>query len=584
MRFFAAIVFVLAFWPTLLDYALSGGNAPTATTAYPTPTFTDACITRKATVQVSPTLVAPGHNSAKHSVYAFLVDSSISIPTAFRATPSLADAGHVAFAPKLAHGPQALWTSHLHRCQLTLAWLMEVVAVFYLDVLAFLGVLQVLLRKRALRPYRLTSQLVVQFKPTRVLVAWVEVPSVEGLLLLYSYITNSPESPDQWRALWIPRRKSTYYLSNGPTNRDMVLVQPNALDSALLSILLPSPVSYHPWAPQLAGMLLTTKADLVTTELAPQRESTAGRKLGPIRRPHFRSAITKFEGSSNQVASHAASQMFSPKRKCVPVDWVEVPSPEGVLILYAYATTPSDGPAKLTSNYFPRQPCTHYLSNRPANPDMNIEQLYIADSALLAMLLQSVSIHDPWAQQLAGIVLDISREVAEETGVIAATNSAVEVNMVPIHPCSSRLGTQDSTPAIDTTTTSVARVGPTSDTGLEAPVALATVEDTSDADALESTRVEATSTLLPTPLEPVSVRSRGNVQPQVLGSTSTTTLPGPTSPSPGTLPPFNYGPIGSPQFPAPHHPHATSVAYQHTPMVHHPYAHGTPVAYPHAPM
>ncbi|KAG8898548.1 hypothetical protein FRC01_010866, partial [Tulasnella sp. 417] len=352
MRFLAAIILVLAFGPTLLDYVLSSHAhlAPSPTPVYPTRTFTDACNTRQVTVEVSPTLVAPGHNSAKHSVYDLVVDSSISISTAFRDTPSLPGAGHVAFAPKLAHGSQALWTSHLHWYQCTLAWLIEIIVVFYLDVLAFLVVVQVLHWKRPLQPHRLISETVVQFKPTRVPVAWVEVPSVEGLLLLYSYITNSPKRPDQWRALWIPRRKSTYYLSNGPTNRDVVLVQPNALDLALLSILLPSPVSYHPWAPQLAGIQVLVMAS--------------------------EQAIRK-EYPSTEVISQLINRVFSPKRDRFSVDRIKIPSTEGVLILSALVTTSPHRPMEWTSQWFPSQPHTYYLLDRPAN----------LDSLLLGILL-----------------------------------------------------------------------------------------------------------------------------------------------------------------------------------------------------
>ncbi|KAG8919637.1 hypothetical protein FRC01_001191 [Tulasnella sp. 417] len=534
MRFLAALIIVLAFGPTLLDYALSGlaHIAPAPTPVYPTKTFTDACFTRKATVEVSPTLVAPGHNSAKHSVYAFLVDSSISIPTAFRATPSLADAGHVAFAPKLAHGPQAFWTSHRHRCQCTLAWLMEIVVVFYLDVLAFLVVVQVLLRKRALQPHRLTSELVVQFKPTRVPVAWVEVPSVEGLLLLYSYITNSPKRPDQWRALWIPRRKSTYYLSNGPSNRDVVLVQPNALDSALLSILLASPVSYHPWAPQLAGI----QVRLMASE---QLESTGGRELCSVRMPHFGSAIQRKEYPSTGVVSQVTSQAFSPDRDRFPVDRIKIPSTEGVLILSALVTTSPHRPTEWTSQWFTSQPHTYYLSDRPAN----------LDSLLLGILLQSISIHHPWAPQLAAVLLEIPGGVVEATDVTADTNS---VRPTPI-------SLAESVPGIE----------------VEDPVALALGE----ADSSDDYGVEGPPAPLPAASKSSLVYHSDDIGPprpplqerqtstsQVLLS-AVPTLPSLPPSGSGSLPPIPYNTFAHQEGPSAYHRDTNSSTHQHATII-----------------
>ncbi|KIO21385.1 hypothetical protein M407DRAFT_218271 [Tulasnella calospora MUT 4182] len=501
----------------------------------------------------------------------FFIHSTISILTASRVTPSFAGVGHVAFAPKPVHQLQTLWNGIRHWWRRESGRFMEEIVMISLDLCAFLAIGLALLRKRALQRCRLTSEPAVQLDPTRVPVAWIEIPSIEGLLFLYSFTSNSTESPDQWRGLWISRRKYTYYLSYGPVNRDEVLFQSNAADSALLGMLLRSLWSYHPWAPQLSEIHLATQDNFMTSEPTVQPQ---GLELRSIQRPHLRPAIERLGGFPTQVISEVVGEVVYPKREHDLVEhWIKIPSDEGILILYAHSTRSQDSPCEWTSQYFPCQPHTYYLSDRPAN----------LDSLLLGILLLSISIYHPWAPQLAGIILDIPGEVVEETDVIAATNSALEVEVITVPPTCSGPTTSDPTCVIDTLTIPVNRVKSSPEMGLEA---LGLLEDLGDPDGSDNNRVKGTATLLypalslsicngddttPPPSEPAF--------PQLEASHSQihrTTLPG------SSFPPYNYSTLAYQLGPTVYHPYTTSGAYQHIPAAYHSYT--TPLTYQPPPM
>ncbi|KAG9027035.1 hypothetical protein FS837_004398, partial [Tulasnella sp. UAMH 9824] len=615
MKLFAFIVLVLAYGPRLLCDVLSVPRSPAPTPVYPTKTFSDAFTARKATVQVPPTsVVVRDHNNVGESTALpitsfygkiFSTTSTVSILTAFQVPSTLASVRDVAFALKLSHQVQMLWNGVGHWLQRDLGQLIEQIVVFYVYMWAFVVAALVLRRKRALdRPY-VTTELAAHFKPTCAPLAWIEVRSVEGILLLFSYTTNSWENPDQWTGLWIPRRRYTHYLPNGPADRDADF---NAAVSGLLGILLQAVSSYHPWAPQLAeSLLLAGPTPLHASEPTVQPKSTAGGELCSRRRPHFRPAISRFGGPPAQVAS----KFFAPKREYALVDWIKISSEEGTIILYGYSTTSIGRATKWTSQYFPRHPHTYHLSNRPAN----------FDSLLLGMLPQSISIYQPGAQKLDGVLVDTAEEVVEEVVVIASTDSEPGVETDSLLQSDSRPNTPDLPSAIDIQPNSAHHAESNPNTVLEAALPLTPLEDTDHAGGVDNHRVQAssplTSTLLPLASRPFALNSsriyNGNhaaTQPsgyrfpepvasasQVHRSTFGPPV-GPSFSSPGTLPLFNYNtspyqrgetvyhPYTTPSTyqhgPTVHHPNTISFGYQHTPTPYHPYA--TPAGYQPRPM
>ncbi|KAG8964355.1 hypothetical protein FRC00_002664 [Tulasnella sp. 408] len=201
---------------------------------------TDAVIARKAKVQVPPTAVlVPDHNkvgvsdalpipsfygTASSIVFSlalprpspltalfvcvfqektFSIDPTISISTEPKVTSeaTVTSIVNVALAFKLAHRAQTLCNSILHWWKHGLGQVIDGIVVFYLHLGTLFAVGLALLRKRALQRPHSTPEPVVQFEGPRPPVAWIEIESLEGLLLLYSYTTNSPESCDKWKSM-----------------------------------------------------------------------------------------------------------------------------------------------------------------------------------------------------------------------------------------------------------------------------------------------------------------------------------------------------------------------------------------------
>ncbi|KAG8965094.1 hypothetical protein FRC00_011015 [Tulasnella sp. 408] len=428
-------------------------------------------------------------------------------------------------------------------------------------------------------PHRahLTSEQVVQLEDTRALVAWIQVPSFEGLLLLYSYTSNSQETAVQWKGLWIPRRKYTYYLPNGRANREVV---PDAA-ATLLSLLLQTVSTYHAWAPELAGTLLATQTRCLNAELTVQSQSTFGHTQRSVRRPHFRSSISRVGGSPTRIVNEVSSAVVTPQGQRVLVDWIKIPTDEGALILYGYSTISTGTPTEWTSQWFPRQPHSYYLSDRPAN----------FDSLLLDILLRSISIYHPWAPQLAEVLFNLPGGLFEETSIAAAIDSAIEVEVAAPLRHTSRPSTPDPSPAIDTPTTSMISADDSLDMEGEATGPL--LEDMGNTDRYSITRCEATSTLLPPSLQSVAVCREGYSfppssqsaysEPEV--STLSPTQPGSSFSSQASAPPSPSDSTGVYQhFPTVYHSYPALSTYHHAPMVYHPYPYGTPGMYQQTPM
>ncbi|KAG8964357.1 hypothetical protein FRC00_002666 [Tulasnella sp. 408] len=587
MKLFTVIVLLLAFGPSLLDLVLSGQNVPAPTPVFPTKTFTDAVIACKVTVEVQPTLLVRDHNKVEKSgalpipsFYGkfFSIDSTISILTESQVTSSLTSVGDVAFASKLVGHAQTLWNANIHWSQHVSSRMIDEIVVFSLYLWTFLAVGLTLLHMRAPHCAHLTSGQVVQLEDTRALVAWIQVPSFEGLLLLYSYTPNSPESAVQWKSLWIPRRKHTFYLSNGPASREVVH---NATDSTLLCLLLQTVSTYHPWAPELAGTLLATQGRCLNAEVAVRSQSTFDHKQRSFRRPHFRPSISRVGGTPTQIVNEVGSEVVNPEGQHVLVDWITIPSEEGALILYGYSTISIGKPTEWKSQWLPRQPHTYYLSDRPAN----------LDSLLLDILLRSISIYHPWAPHLADVLSNLPGGLSEETSIAAATDSAIEVEVVaPLHH-SSRPSTPDPSPANDAPTTSITSGDDSLDMEWEATGPL--LEDTGNAYRFDPTRGEATSTLLPPSLQSVSACNEGYSlppssqsaysEPEV--STWSTTLPGSSLSSQAGAPPSLSDNTASYQhFQTVYHSYPSLSTYHHPPMVCHPYPYGIPGMYQQTPM
>ncbi|KAG8964353.1 hypothetical protein FRC00_002662 [Tulasnella sp. 408] len=614
MKLLAVIILVLAFGPCLLANVLSGHHrkdatsplppapsltvlpvVPAPTPVYPTKTFTDACTIRKATIHVPPTsVVVLDHNNVGEfgalpitSFYGeiFSAASSISILTASPVPSTLASIGHVAFAPKLAHQVQMFWNGFIHWWQHDLGRLIEQLVVFYVYMWPFLVAAVVLLRKQALDRPNVTNELVAQFEPTPAPLAWIAVSSVEGILLQFSYTTESPENAHQWTGLWVPRRSYAYYLSNGPADHEADL---NTAVSGLLDILLQSVSSYHPWAPQLAGnRLVVGPTPLHASEPTVQPDSPVGGEFCSRRKPHFRPAISRFGGPPAKVAI----QFFAPKREYVLVDWIKIASEEGVIIIYGYSTTSIGSLTKWTFQYFPRHPHAYYLSDRPAN----------LDSLLLGTLLRSIPIYHPWEPELDGVLIDMAGETVEGIPVIASTNSEVDVEMdTPPRP-DSKPNTPDFPSVIDTTPTSVDDAESSTDIGLEAPLPLS-LKDTNNAAGFDSSRVQASSTLPLPPLAPrppalnsswVWNRSNAAAQPPAYAfpapmASTYQVHPSPFGPpvgssfqSPRVLPSFNNNTFVYQHGQQVCHPYTSSLAYQHGPNVYH--LNGTSPGYQHTP-
>ncbi|KAG9023250.1 hypothetical protein FS837_005892, partial [Tulasnella sp. UAMH 9824] len=603
MKFFTVILLVLAFGPCLLDCIFS---APSPTSVSATKTFTNESYAHKLMVQVPPTLdVVRGHNNAAEfgarpitSFYGtassivfplalprplpltalficvssgkiFSTASTVSILTASPVPSNLACVGDVAFTLKLSHQVQMLWNGVCHWLQHDLGRLIEQIIAFYVYMWAFVITALVLLRKRVLDCPCVTTELAAQFKPTCTPLVWIEVRSVEGLLVLFSYTTNSPENPDQWTGLWIPRRRYTYYLSNGLADHDADF---HAAVSGLLGILLQSVSNYHPWAPKLAENLLLA---------------------GPTPR---------------HASESVASKFFAPKREYVLVDWIKISSKEGAIILYGYSTTLIGRATKWTSQYFPCHPHTYYLSNHPAN----------LDSHLLKILPQSISMYQSGARELDGVLVDTAEEVVEEVAVIASTDSEAGVETDTLPHTDSRPNTPDLPSVIDTQRTSVDHAESSSNIVLEAPLPLNPLEDPNNAGGLDSNRIQASSPLPLLPLAPrpprlnssrvyngnhAATRPSGYRFPEPGASTSQVHRSafgppvGPSFSSPGALPLFNYNTSAyqpgqtvyhpyttstSQHGPTVHHPNTISFGSQHTPTPYQPYA--TPAAYQPRPM
>ncbi|KAG9021505.1 hypothetical protein FS837_007202, partial [Tulasnella sp. UAMH 9824] len=556
-------------------------------------TFTNESYARKSMVQVPPTLdVVRGHNNAAEfgarpivSFYGkiFLVDSTVSILTTSRVTASRSNHRDVAFDSKPGHRLYTLWDGIRGLWRHDSPRVIDGVMTTLLHLWSFIVV------ALALHPFQLQ---VANAKQRQVPLVWIGIPSTEGLLVLYSYTTNSPERPDQWTVQFFPSRPHTFYLSDRPANRNVDLIQLNVSDSVLLRMLLGSVFSYHPWAPELAGILKFVQlASLHSFETTVQLDSTRG----SVHRPHLRPSITRIGGPPAQVVTQPISAALSPARNHVSVRWEEIPTTEGILILYGCAATSPKSLAQWTVQYFPRHPYTYYLSDRPANPDMDLNQPHLADSALLTMLLRSVSMHDPWGQQLAGITLEIPEDIFEDYG---ATTSTLEVDVVPIRPCTSGLDTLDLTSEIDTPATQVTGIESNPETALEAPVPLSPLEGTGDAESLEfgDNKVEAITSLAPPPSFSVGGRdytfprpsrptiSTPEISPWQAHRSAPTYLPGSSFTSTRTLPSSSCNTVGDQHFPMAHRPYPTSAPYQYPPMVYLPYPYGTLLPYQQAPM
>ncbi|KAG9047515.1 hypothetical protein FS837_002100 [Tulasnella sp. UAMH 9824] len=582
MKFFTVILLVLAFGPSLLDLVLSRHYAPAPTPVCPTMTFTDVFTACKVTLQVPPTAVSVrDHNRLGKSgalpipsFYGkfFSIDSTISILTESQGTSSFTRIGDVAFTFKLVHHAQTLWNATVHWSQNVSGRLIDEFVVFSLYLWTFFAVGLALLPMRASHHAHLTPEQAVQLQDTRALVAWIQVPSVEGLLVLYSYATNSLESADQWKCLWIPRREYTYYLSNGAANREVLH---NAADSTPLATLLQTVSTYHPWAPEVAGTLPITQDRCLTSEPFVQSQPTFGHKQRSVRRPHFRPSIPRIGGRQTQIVNEVGSEVVTPQRERVLVDWIQISSDEGALILYGYSSISTGKPTEWTSQWFPRQPHTYYLSNRPAN----------LDSVLFGILLCSTSIYHPWAPQLAEVLLNLPGEVFEETSVVAPPDSAIEVEVgmaTPFrHP--SRPSTPDLSPAVDTSPIPMASPDASLDMEWEATGPL--LEDMGNS-------TEATSILLPPSLQSASARiedysfpvpsQSASSEPEVL--TWASSLPSSSFSSSGTLPSFSYNAASYQRFPTAYPSYPASSAYHHASTVYHSYSYSTSGTYQPTPM
>ncbi|KAG9047516.1 hypothetical protein FS837_002101 [Tulasnella sp. UAMH 9824] len=584
MKFFTVILLVLAFGPSLLDLVLSGHYVPAPTPVYPTKTFTDAFTICKATVQVPPTamLVRDHNKSAGLPILSFYgkifsIDSTISISTESQVTSSFTRNGDVAFTFKLIHHAQTLWNATLHWSQHVSGRLIDGVIVFSLYLWTFFAVGLALLQLRAPHHAHLTSEQVVQLEDGRAPVAWIQVQSVEGLLLLYSYATYSPESADQWKCLWIPRRQYTHYLCNGPANREVVH---NAADTTLLGILLQTVSTYQPWAPELASTLLATHARCLKSELPVQSQHTFGHKQRSVRRPHFLPSIHRIGGRPTHIVNEVVSEVVNPRRERVLVDWVKISSDEGALILYGYSNISTGKPTEWTSQWFPRQPHTYYLSDRPAN----------RGSLLLDILLRSISIYHPWAPLLAGVLLDLPGGVFEETSIAAATDFAIEVEVATPLCQTSRPNTPDLSAAINAPMSLMTSFDDSLDMKWEATGPL--IQDMGGADHFDNTKVEATSTLLPPGFPSVSVSSENHSfppssqstcsEPEV--STESTCLTGSSFPSRTiTIPSLSYNTASYQHFPTVYNSYPSSSNPHHAPMIYHPYPYGAQSMYQQTP-
>ncbi|KAG9042573.1 hypothetical protein FS837_010686 [Tulasnella sp. UAMH 9824] len=545
MKFFTVILLVLAFGPSLLDLVLSGHYVPAPTPVYPTKTFTDASTICKATVQVPPTavLVRDHNKSARLPILSFSgkffsIDSTISILTESQVTSSFTSIGGVAYASKPVHHTQTLWNVALHRSQYVSGRLTDEIVVLSLYLWTFFAVGLALLQMRAPHRARLTSEQVAQFEDAT-------APQLAGK----SHAMDGPVELTQHRVAYPP----------------------------LPSILRQTVPTYQPRAPELADTLLITQDRCLTSEPTVESVSTLGREQSSVRRPHFRSVIARIVGPPSQIGN----QVLTPQRARVLVDWINIPSHEGALILYGHSSIATARPTEWTSQWFPRQPHTYYLSDRPANPD----------SLLLDILLRSISIYHPWAPQLPGVLLGFSGEVVEETGFAVATDSAIELEVAAPLCQSSRPNTPNPRPAVDAPTTSMTSVDDGLDMEWEATGAL--LERMGGADRFGNTKVEGTSTLLGPSLQSVPVSSQNYSSPRCSQSTysesevstESTLLPGSSFPSQtSAIPSLSYNAAGYQHFPTVYHSYPASSTYHHAPMVYHPSPYGTPVMYQQTPM
>ncbi|KAG8960882.1 hypothetical protein FRC00_013936 [Tulasnella sp. 408] len=533
MKLYTFIVFVLAFWPILLDCSLDGHNALVATRVFPTKTFStsDAYNAGIAKLGVPPTSYPRVHNKKGLSSW---VDSTISIWTANQVSPDHGAAGVRRASINLINRQlQAQWSRVCHWWRIGSAWLVDAFFNLTLYVLFILVAGIALLQKPTVE-----QRVVVTYpprKPTFVssltqhrgpssrqvhdLVTQkqqsITIFTLEGRLVLYSAPTTS-DSPVEWTVLLHPRQ---YYSATGYLAESISCnAQFSVPDARLLNILLRGVSAYHPWSLYLPAIHVTLPVELIkdlrstskfasvakttatwsTPERTIQEQPVRRRLVGiclidlsslateinsvikPPRKLTFTPSIHRFGGQPKP----AVSQLVPPKKPRHPVQWIERFTIEGCVLLYA-GSTPPGLPVKWIVQFRPRS--GYHLTGQ--GDESSRRQRDFVDGRLLDILLNQGLAYPRSVIYVPDILLGLSGETVKQSNNLAVLCASLDLTTtVPSLP-SSAPQTPDATTTLDYTASSIdilaasARLETSAEP--EVPVAPGLREDRSSAERAE---------------------------------------------------------------------------------------------------
>ncbi|KAG9039171.1 hypothetical protein FS837_001025 [Tulasnella sp. UAMH 9824] len=371
MKLFTFIVFVLAFWPTLLDCSVSGRTIPLPTACFPTKTrpVGDASYTRTAVLQVLPTPhMVHRNNGAQSSGRA---DSTILIWTGFQVNPvrDVVGTGHASL--DFAHRNfQTAWSRARHWWRVGSVWLVDAVVTFAVYLLFSITV-EVALLSMATAERRTTVG-----QPQRKHTFISSITPVEGSLerdvhelvthkqlsihtltlegrLVLSFEPCIPDSPAEWTVLFHPRQ---YYTATSSTTKPCDdNTEPDVVHKYVLNMLFRGVTTYYPWTWHTPGIVVNVPKEVVkevrTTPKPTLIRSIGGARKsndhGPktqrrmivaraVRRPTFAPSILRIGGSLKPLVR----QPVLSKQPRHPALWIEKFTLEGRLLMYAGSTPP----------------------------------------------------------------------------------------------------------------------------------------------------------------------------------------------------------------------------------------------------
>ncbi|KAG8898532.1 hypothetical protein FRC00_002677, partial [Tulasnella sp. 408] len=496
MKLFTLILFVLAFWPILLDGSVSGRTVPLPTAVYPTKTRPVGSVfyARTAVLQVLPTHLAHHNNGAQSGGW---TDSTVLIWTASHVNPVRVVVGTEHASLNFAHrNSHAAWNRARHWWRVGSVWLVDAVVTFAVHLLfsitvrvARISKATVERRANVARTQRkrkfVCSTTSVERSLDRDIHEMVthkqlsiNTLTLEGRLVLSSGPSTS-DSPVEWTVLFHPRQ---YYRPTcSVTESSDRNTEPDVAYNYVLNMLFRQVTAYHPWTWYTPGILINVSKEVVK-EVHITRKPTSVRSIpwiggaaksddnGPkvqrrmivvraVRKPTFASSITRIGGPPKPPVH----QHVLPKRPRYPTPWIQKFTLEGRLLMYAGCT--------------PGQPVNWVIQFRPYSgyhltmhgDNSTTHQREFADGVLFKILIRGGTAYPPSVVYVPDILLDMPGELVNRSNILARPTDAPDLIITVTDTSPSAPCTPDITTIIDSRGPAI--------TAVTAPVELDTSAD-----------------------------------------------------------------------------------------------------------